>query len=187
MKWPNSWQPALQQTLTRLSEQVPAGSSLRVVVLGIGNELRGDDAVGVAVARKLLEIGDWRLQAGDEQPLVSSLLIIDGGHAPENQTGPIRRFGPHLVLLVDAAFVGDAPGAVKLVAWQETTGLSATTHTMPPYMLAQYLVAAVDCEVALLGVQPQQLDLGMGLSGAAQTAVEAVAAGLQDVLSEFLL
>lgn len=187
MKWPNSWQPALRQTLQRLSEQRPSDSPLRVVVLGIGNELRGDDAAGIAVARQMKEIGDWGLETGDKQSLISSLLVIDGGHAPENQTGPIRRFGPHLVLLVDAAFVGDGPGAIELIAWQETTGLSATTHTMPPYMLAQYLVAELDCEVALLGIQPQQLDMGVGLSKPVQTAVDAVAAGLREVVEAFLV
>jgi hydrogenase 3 maturation protease len=182
MNWPSSWQRSLYQTLWRLTDQLPAGSPLRVVVLGIGHELRGDDAAGVVVAKELLGIGDWGLETGHLQ---SPVLILDGGHAPENQTGPIRRFGPQLVLLVDAAFVGEAPGAVELISWQETTGLSATTHTMPPYMLAQYLVAELDCEVALLGIQPQQLDMGVGLSAPVQQAVDVVVAGLQEVLGEY--
>jgi hydrogenase 3 maturation protease len=179
MNWPNSWQQSLHQTLWQLTKQQPDGSPLRVVILGIGHELRGDDGVGTAVAKKLLEAGDWRLK-------IPSLLVLDGAHAPENQTGPIRRFGPQLVLLVDAAFVGQAPGTVELISWQETTGLSATTHTMPPYMLARYLVAELGCEVALLGIQPQQLDMGAGLSAPVQQAVNTVVTGLQEVLGEHI-
>jgi hydrogenase 3 maturation protease len=172
--------------LWRLTEQQPAGSPLRVVILGIGHELRGDDGAGTAVAKKLLETGDWRLEIKEAQSLISNLLIIDGEHAPENQTGPIRRFEPQLVLLVDAAFVGQAPGTVELISWQDTTGLSATTHTMPPYMLARYLVAELGCEVALLGIQPQQLDMGAGLSAPVQQAVNTVVTGLQEVLGEHI-
>lgn len=142
-------------------------------MVGIGHELRGDDGAGLAAARALAEAG-----------VPSHVLPVAAGHAPENHTSPIRRFAPALVLLVDAARLDAAPGTIRLLPWQETSGLSATTHTMPPYMLARYLVAALDCEVALLGIQPGQLALNQSLSDPVREAVGEVTAVLAQTLRE---
>ena len=142
----------------------------RVALLGIGQELRGDDGAGVAVARGLSPLAHPRF------------LVIEAGHAPENHTAPLRRFRPDLVLLVDAAEMGDRPGTVRWLAWEETSGLSASTHTLPLYMLARYLVHAIGCEVVLVGIQPAHTDLDRPLSPAVAGAVGALSAGLRTAL-----
>jgi hydrogenase 3 maturation protease len=159
------WQAELRSLLRSLPR---GGGPARVAVVGIGNETAGDDAAGVAVARRLSE------QLGDQE----NMLVLDGGPAPENQTGPLRRFKPALVLLVDAAQMDEPPGSVRLLNWEETSGLSASTHTLPPYLLAQYLVAELECRVALLGIQPEQNDFGAPLSNTVASVVEMVASEL---------
>ena len=154
---PESWVDSLKQTLNRLQQSKER--PLRVVILGIGHELRGDDAAGLVVARQLQPL------AGD------SLLVIEAGPAPENQTGRIRRFAPDLILFVDAAQLGETPGAIRCLPWQETSGLSASTHTLPPYMLARFLTAELGCEVSLIGIQPEQDVLGSSLSPVVEEAV----------------
>lgn len=143
----------------------------RVAVVGIGHELRGDDAAGVAVARRL-------------QPLAHErLLVVEGGHAPENQTGAIRRFSPDLVLLVDAAQMNETPGTVRWLGWEESVGLSASTHTLPPSILAHYLVHEIGCEVVLVGIQPGQTALERPLSPEVQGAVDALVGALVQVFA----
>jgi hydrogenase 3 maturation protease len=137
----------------------------------LGSELRGDDAAGVAVARVLA------MRPGRGWPL----LVIDAGFAPENQIGPLRRFKPDLVLLVDAAHMDEAPGTVRLLAWQEAGGLSASTHTLPPSVLAEYLTTTLGCEVALLGIQPANDAIGARLSPEVRQAIAAVAQALDEV------
>lgn len=139
----------------------------------MGHELRGDDAAGVAVARAL-------------QSRLAGLqaIVIDAGPAVENCTGLLRRFGPDLVLLIDAAQMDDEPGAVRWLAWQDTDGLSASTHTLPPRVLAQYLTSEFGCEVALLGIQPADTTMGAPLSPAAQAAVQSVTQALADMLED---
>ena len=79
-----SWNNTLKKTLTDKSVQ-------RIVILGMGNELDGDDAAGIQVARRLQSsLADC-----------PHVLVIDGGNAPESYTGKIRQFGPDFVLLVD--------------------------------------------------------------------------------------
>ena len=138
----------------------------RVALVGVGHELRGDDAAGLAVARRA------RPWAGER------LLVLEGGPAPENVTGVLRRFAPQLVLLVDAAEFGAEAGAVRWLTPDMVEGLSATTHTMPLSMLATYLEQELNCRVYLVGIQPGQNGIDQPLSAAVEKAVGAVSAGL---------
>lgn len=146
--------------------------------MGIGNELRGDDAVGVLAVRRLAELlaaaaPDW-------------LLLVEAGPAPENFTGVLRRFAPDVVVLVDAASLGQPAGTIAWLDWQETSGLSASTHTMPPYMLARYLVHELGCQLAMLGIEPAELEFEAPLSPSGAAAVEAVAHGIAVVVGDEL-
>ena len=60
-------------------------------------------------------------------------------------------------------------------------GLSASTHTLPPSVLAGYLKATFGCEVALLGIQPASDDIGSPLSEPVCQAVRTVAQALQEI------
>ncbi len=161
MSYNNSWEDSLEQTLTRLKQK---RDTPRLVILGIGNELHGDDGAGPIIAQRLAAS---ELLAGRDD-----LLILNGAQAPESMTGPIRRFSPDLILFVDIALMAQEPGAICWLPWQDTAGLSASSHTLPPYMLAQYLTSELDCEVALLGIQPASANLGDFLSPPVQQAAD---------------
>jgi len=72
--------------------------------------------------------------------------------------------------------------AALWLAWQETDGLSASTHTLPPRVLAHYLTSELGCEVALLGIQLADTTVGAPLSPTAQAAVQSVAQALAELL-----
>src|SRR6187455_3189676 len=95
---PSPWQMSLQQWTARQNRPP------RVAVLGIGNSLRSDDAAGILVARRLAQS---RLTRDFD-----SILVVDAGPAPENTTAGLRRFAPELVLLIDAAEMGELPGMI---------------------------------------------------------------------------
>jgi hydrogenase 3 maturation protease len=168
---PLSWSANLSQTLSRLASCAGPGP-LRVAVVGVGQSLRGDDGAGGEIARRL----QARLQG------VSSVLVLDGGCAPENQTGPLRGHRPALVILVDAAQMGAAPGTLAWLGWEETRGMTASTHTLPLHLLARYLSNVLSCQVFLLGIEPADTTIGAPLSPAVAEAVEAATAGLAKAL-----
>jgi hydrogenase 3 maturation protease len=161
----STWQASLHQLLGQQPER-------RVAILGIGNVLRCDDAAGVLVARGL----KFHVVEHD-------LLVIEAGHAPENLTADLRRFRPDLILLIDAAEMGELPGAVRWIDVDELDGLSASTHTMPLCMLASYLTLELNCQVALLGIQPKSNDVGETISPEISQAVDAVVGDLMQLLS----
>jgi hydrogenase 3 maturation protease len=154
-----SWQAALARML-KPSEKPQAVR--RIAIVGMGNELRGDDSAGLVVARALQVA-----LAGNEH-----MLVIDAGPAPENHTGSLRHFKPDVTLFVDAAQMDEAPGVVKWLPWEETEGISASTHALPLYILAMYLVGELGCEAALLCIQPANNAVGAPLSQKVAEAVD---------------
>ena len=160
----SSWQTSLSQLLNQLKSEF--GEPPRVAIVGIGNNLRNDDAAGMLVARELLH----RECAAD----ASHLLIIQAGHAPENVTGELRNFAPNLILLIDAAEMRDVPGAICWVPIQSIEGMSASTHSLPLSMLARYLTLELHCMVALIGIQPRSNDVGEVVSAEVLKAIDEI-------------
>lgn len=141
--------------------------ALRVAIVGIGNEFNGDDAAGVLLARKL-SARECGADAGH-------VLVIEAGQAPENITGELRRFQPQVVLLIDAAQVNAEPGEIVYIPWETTSGMSASSHSLPLSMLARYLTLEFGCQVHLIGIQPAQNEPGAPLSPPVRAAVDDIA------------
>ncbi len=163
------WQTSLKTALQRANKP---GCPARLAVMGIGHELGGDDAAGVRVAGLLR-----KSVAANER-----LLALEAGPAPENFTGKLRSFRPDLVLLVDAALMNCPPGTVQWLDWRDTQGFSASTHTLPLHIMAAYLTEELGCEVALLGIQPQQTFETAPLTPEIARAVRKVARELANVM-----
>jgi hydrogenase maturation protease len=83
---------------------------VRTVVIGCGNVLRGDDAAGPALVRRLWETG-----------LPSEVRCIDGGTGGLDLVFQIR--GAEKVIFVDACRWGGEPGAVYEVPGEQVENL----------------------------------------------------------------
>jgi hydrogenase 3 maturation protease len=145
-----------------------------VAIVGIGNEFNGDDAAGVLVARKL-SMRECSDDAGH-------VLIIEAGQAPENITGELRSFQPQVVLLIDAAQMDVDPGDIDWIPWETTTGMSASSHSLPLSMLARYLTLEFECTVHLLGIQPAHNDSNGPVSSEVKASIEDICQTLCEAL-----
>lgn len=139
-----------------------------LVVLGIGNVLRGDDGVGVHVVRAL----QARLATGDlELPPVE---LVDAG-----TTGLAllpRIHGSRALLLVDALDLGAAPGTILVLRGEEIPGMDSGTEAFRRTGVADLLATArlsgaLPAAVALVGVQPLGIASGVELSPPVRAAV----------------
>jgi hydrogenase 3 maturation protease len=139
------------------------------MLLGIGNTDLGDDGVGVYVAETLAS-PDW--------------TCVDCGTVPENFTGLVRKHHPELLLLVDAARMGLAPGAVRRVPPASIEDVGIGTHSLPLSHIIGFLSDAAD-EIVFVGIQPKATEWGTGLSPEILSAAERVVELLQqDRLAE---
>jgi hydrogenase 3 maturation protease len=142
------------------------------VVVGVGNELNGDDAAGMSVVRALHARGFSR-------PYV---LVLEGATAPENLTGAIRRFAPQVVLFIDAAQMGERVGSVRFLDADQAMGVGISTHTLGLEMMAGYLSAEVGCQCWVLAIQAGDTMVDTPLCPAVATAVDQVCAGIMDLI-----
>ena len=167
--------PSWARQLARIKEQAagtkndPRTRDVRTAVIGIGSELNGDDAAGIHVARELSKA------AGTP----ANFLAIDGGSIPENASGPLRKFKPDLVILLDAADMGVEPGIVEWLEKDGIDGMSASSHTLPLSVLGGYLESELGCSVQYLGIQPAQLEFAADLSPAVAQAVSEIVTVLE--------
>lgn len=143
-----------------------------MAIVGIGSDMRSDDAAGIEVVR--------RLRRGLSSP---NVLLIEAGVAPENFTAEIRKFEPSHVILIDATDFGSEPGATILSEPEAITGRPISTHTMPLSLLAGYLRAQTTAKVVLLGIQPSSTGMGARMSEKVKGAVDELSAALLAQLS----
>ena len=148
--------------LCRLTPQLARWlrGSLDVVILGIGNSVRRDDFVGMAVVRRL------------ERARLSHVHLIETGEVPESYLGVVENIHPTHVLIVDAAEMDAPVGSVKLVSPEKIAGLSLSTHALPLSVVSEYLASMTKAKIALLGIQPKAIDFGEGLSQELRDIVE---------------
>jgi len=144
----------------------------KIVILGIGNPIRKDDYVGVAIA-KLLK----------EKNLLNT-LILECETVPESFTSIIKEAKPTHVLMIDAANLNATPGFAKMISIDEINGFSLSTHDLPLSLLAKFIVYETKAKVALLGIQPKTLDFGEGLTNELSEASKKIAKIIEKVLIE---
>lgn len=119
----------------------------KIVILGIGNEIRGDDGLGSVLAQELSNLED------------NNITIFDGKTVPENFTGAIKRENPSHIIILDAVEMDEPPGHVKLVFKEEIANYSISTHAMPISFLINYLETTTSAKIMLMGIQPKNMDL----------------------------
>jgi hydrogenase 3 maturation protease len=154
------WKRQLQQFLKQANHD---DSPPRMAIVGVGQELQGDDGAGVAVVRRL---------AGLVQP-DESLCLIEAGHAPENVLGSIIRFHPSHILFVDAIRADTPPGTIHWLPAGEADSVGGSTHTLSLAMLGNYLRLETGATVYVIGIEPTIIAFGAELSAPVRTAVEA--------------
>ena len=137
-----------------------------VLVLGIGNTLKGDDAVGPYVAAQL-RTSVPEPGGGRRAPVIA----IDCGTVPENYTSIVRKMQPDCLVLVDAADMSLDPGCVRIIPKERAGALALSTHGMPLSLFIDY-VRGLCGEVMLVGIQPRGMSLGDGLSAPARAAAD---------------
>jgi hydrogenase maturation protease len=145
-----------------------------VLVLGIGNPDKADDAAGILAAKSLKKALGGRLSR--------RIKVLLGYETPESLTGEIRAFAPRLVIMIDAALGGRAPGAVFIVEREDIPDEGVSTHKISLRMLVAYLEKTVGCAVVFLGIQASDLELGKPASPAVERAAQRAAMALERML-----
>ena len=148
---------------------------MRILVLGLGNPLLGDDAVGLKVAALVRD----RLEG------------VPGVNVEEEEAGGLRLMermtGYDRVVLVDAAVTGGTPGEVRRLAPDDLpTQRTATAHGIDlpsALVLGRQLGYPMPAEVTIVAIEAERvLEFRHDMTPAVAAAVEpAVAAVLEEL------
>jgi hydrogenase 3 maturation protease len=144
----------------------------RLLVLGIGNELEGDDGAGIVLARRLKK--DWGMSG--------RLCALEVGLAPENFISAIRGFDPSHILVVDAADMGLSPGSARIVEKSEIAGLAVSTHGLSLSFLIDYLEKELGVTIIVVGVQPLRVGLPKRISKSVIETLDSLEKMLSNIL-----
>ncbi len=130
----------------------------RLVILGVGNIIRGDDGVGSKIIRSLKGKLDERVK------------LIDGGPVPESFTDVVKAFNPTHILIIDAADMGKKPGWIEFIGEDQILNTSFSTHQMPLSLLVEYFKYETKSRIFLLGIQPLTNSFGEKLTPEVEAA-----------------
>ncbi len=141
----------------------------RVVVLGVGNLIMGDEGVGVRCVQ--------RLEA--EGALPPDTVILDGGTSTHELLGDLEDLD--LLVIVDAVATGGAPGS--LVRLEGDAIPSILSNTLSPHQHGIHdllgtlqLLGRAPKRVVLVGVTPLRMTLSLELSPEVAAALPELAA-----------
>jgi hydrogenase 3 maturation protease len=151
----------------------------RLAILGAGSLLMGDDAAGVMVVEKLRNAIDPQ-----KYPL---LRLYNGGTAPENFSGEIKRFNPSHLMILDAADLGEEVGSVMTIQPDIIGGVSFSTHMLPLKVMTNYIEKEIGCDIVILGIQPKEVSYGEEMTPEIKKAVDETADILEKVIREITL
>ena len=155
-----------------VSNRLQRCAGTKIAFLGIGNEFRRDDAVGLTVIDKLGALIDH-----------PSISLVKCHEVPENFTGHVKRFKPACVILIDAADFGGTPGEARIFELSELECFEVTTHRPSLAVLGEYLQSETSASIFVIGIQPADREFGEGLSPAARRASTMVADALRTALN----
>jgi hydrogenase 3 maturation protease len=139
----------------------------RLGVLGIGSDLRSDDAAGILICRELQK---WNSKNPSKQ-----MGVFIGETAPENLTGEIRAFTPSHLIIIDIFQSDLRPGTIRIFEPRNVAeGVSFSTHKMPVRVLTDFLEQTIHCKVVIIGIQAKSIVFNGKISPAVQDAVKEV-------------
>lgn len=138
---------------TELMSRLSTAKPDRVVFVGVGNRMRGDDGIGPV----LIDLLNGRVSHA-----------LDAGGTPENFTGAVKRLNPAVIVFLDALDFGASPGCAKIIESADIMRYGMSTHTFSLDVVMDYLEAETGAAVFLIGVQSACISHMPGLTPVAE-------------------
>jgi hydrogenase 3 maturation protease len=151
----------------QLLQQLNKLRNSATVIVGIGNVLKGDDAVGPLVCEQLVE------KTGAE--------LIDAGTVPENYIQPIIKKAPRNLLVIDAIDFGAPAGTIRIFEPERLNSHVFSTHTLSPRLFVDMVCQSIKVDVYFVGIQPAQTQLGESVSPQVSQSVQQLSKILAEI------
>lgn len=149
----------------------------RTAVIGVGNDLMGDDAIGPHIVRDLIK----------RKVLPEEVLLIDEGRGGMRLVHHIKEM--EKVLIIDAADIGKDPGEFKIFRPEQVESIKDLSGTnihewdLLKMLDLSRMLGEYPEEVLILAIQPNSLDWGENISSELSSRVEEYIGIVKDILT----
>jgi hydrogenase 3 maturation protease len=148
------------EPLEPLEALSPAPEGLTLIIT-VGNSLRGDDGVGPYIASQV------------KNPK-QGLHILDAADRPEDCIDAAVALHPLKTVVLDAADFGGSPGEARVIPQELIPNSTLSTHTFPLKIITKILEEETGSSVFYIGIQPENVSFGRGLSDPVQRMAKAI-------------
>jgi hydrogenase 3 maturation protease len=146
---------------------------MKAVVVGVGNELKADDGIGISVARQLQQDG-----------LSGKDTLIIPAEVPENYIQSIVKFRPELLVLIDTADFRGKAGEIRAIRDEEISRVFTNTHSIPLVLFLEAIrKQAPKTRTIFIGIQPKTLQFGKSMSPEVRSAGRKAADAVRKIVS----
>lgn len=139
-----------------------------LLIITVGNTLRGDDAVGPYIGDTILNFLKLSLVSPDR------IRIFNAGERPERALGEIEKLKASKVVIIDVANFGAKAGDIRLIDDKFIHDAALSTHRFPIKVIAKLIEDDFGIPVHFLGIQPKQTALGDKMSDEVKTAADQI-------------
>jgi len=122
----------------------------KVVILGIGNELRGDDGFGPY----LVESIKGKIDAA----------LFNCGTVLENYYNPIVKAKPDVIILLDIVNFEGPYGEIGIFEKDDILKVGFSTHNISPKIFLEMLTNTITSDIIMVGVKPKVTVFGSDIS-----------------------
>jgi hydrogenase maturation protease len=152
------------ETISVLKEFI---KNKKVVFVGIGNTLRGDDWVGCYFVEEL-----------SKKIKNDKISFINAGLCLENYLSKIVKLNPEVVIFVDA-YRGEVEQPYLLLNKDEIQNLTFSTHNISLVTIIEFLEKDLtDTQFYVLAIKPQSLKIQEGISEETKKLVDTMIEGV---------
>lgn len=158
-----------------------SGQTAPVLLLALGNPLMADDGAGQELLARLTpEASGWGPQ----------VEFLDGGTQGLALMGALE--GRKAVVFLDAVHLGDKAGAVHVLSCKELMGMGKRHATTAHEGSAAQILAALELlgetpkQIEMIGLEPERIGLGIGLSESVRASLGLAAAFAKMTVNRFL-
>lgn len=144
----------MNQPKTDLKEFLSSISQKRIAFVGIGNTLKGDDAVGCYIIEFLKD----KLKC-------ENFFLVNAGISVENYLSKIIEFKPEVVLFIDALREKNSQVNFLILQKDNIQNYSFSTHNISLVTLIEYLQQYLDKTLFfVLAIKSDSFDINSSLS-----------------------
>ena len=146
-------------------------NSHHIVIVGIGNELNGDDGFGIYLSEKLqANLSSAADETGGARKAGTKVFVAHT--APENFVGSIVNERPSHVIFLDVAHFSGEPGQIRLLTAEDLANMETATHRIPLPRIIERILSFHECHIVIVGVQPGSMEVGGGLTPEIKAAAD---------------